>query len=183
MSDISWRTAELESLTSYFEYFTAVVIPLAFVFCITGPKKLAIFLLAIAGVASNSELQKYLTWSGVFSAVFILGANLGSRAWQNMCLKKQTYSGPLYAVVASIKAFLVGLLFPYFGYRGCEPGGQVALENTLKSALLVAIVFILSGFREFGQLFIVGSEVCAEGNECNAYIPSIGFHLFIEFDC
>lgn len=125
----------------------------------SGPKKIVIFLLAIAGAASDSVVQTSLTWAGTFFAIFILGSNLGSRAWHNMCLTKQRYSGPLYAVIASIKAFGIGLLFPYFGCRGCEPGGQVALENTLKSALIVAIVFILSGFREFGQIFIVGSDV------------------------
>jgi hypothetical protein len=116
-------------------------------------------MLAIAGSSTDSKLKIGITWFGVFFAVFIMFANLGSRAWQNLCLNKQKYAGPLRMVVALIKAFALGLIVPYFGSRGCEPGGRTALVNTLKSSLIVAIVFILSGFwQEFNDALLVQVE-------------------------
>mmetsp|Transcript_13854 Transcript_13854/g.19844 ORF Transcript_13854/g.19844 Transcript_13854/m.19844 type:complete len:510 (-) Transcript_13854:1428-2957(-) len=123
------------------------------------PKKLVVFMLAIAGASSNSTVKKGITWAGVFFAVFIMSANVGARAWGNMCLTKQKYSGPLYSVIAMIKAFVLGLFFPYFGSRGCEPGGHVALMNTLKSALIVAFVFIASGFwQQFNESILITTQ-------------------------
>ena len=125
----------------------------------TGPRKVLIFVLAMASAATGSEKQKYITLLGVIIAVYILFTNLGCRAWKNMCLKKQGYMGCFGAPLASFSAFLVGITFPYLGFREVESGGQTALENTIISAIFVALIFIVSDFDQVQKFILFGSEV------------------------
>jgi len=123
------------------------------------PRKVLIFVLAMASAATGSEKQKYITLLGVIIAVYILFTNLGCRAWKNMCLKKQGYMGCFGAPLASFSAFLVGITFPYLGFREVESGGQTALENTIISAIFVALIFIVSDFDQVQKFILFGSEV------------------------
>jgi len=42
---------------------------------------------------------------------------------------------------------------------GIQVGGEAAMESVMKSAILVAIIFVVSDYDEIQKFLVVGSEV------------------------
>jgi hypothetical protein len=74
------------------------------------------------------------------------------------------YNGPLSLSVGYVLAAIAGMVFPYMGHREIEAGGKRALESVLTSALIVALVFVLSDYDEIQKLIVLGSEACPQGS-------------------
>ncbi|KAI2499472.1 hypothetical protein MHU86_14992 [Fragilaria crotonensis] len=124
-------------------------------------RKIATLLLAFAGAATGDG-QKYMTIIGIFIMAGLLLANLGSRAWHFMKWKPISYHGPFSPAVGYVIAMLSGFVLPFMGYREIEAGGKPALESVIGSALIVAIVFVLSDIDEIQNFIVVGSEACPQ---------------------
>ena len=124
-------------------------------------RKILTLVLALAGAATG-DVQKYMTISGICLTGAVLMANLGSRAWFFMKWRPFWYSGPFSQLLGYLAAIIAGLIFPYMGHREIEAGGKRALESVLTSAVVVAIVFVLSDFDEIQKLLVVGSEACPQ---------------------
>ncbi|WP_287287944.1 hypothetical protein, partial [Okeania sp. SIO2B9] len=60
-------------------------------------------------------------------------------------------------------------LTPYMGHREIEAGGKRALESIITSALIVAVVFVVSDFNEIQKLIVIGSETCRQ-DEVNVVV-------------
>ncbi|KAI2502160.1 hypothetical protein MHU86_12296 [Fragilaria crotonensis] len=131
-------------------------------------RKIATLLLAFAGAATGDG-QKYMTITGIFIMAGLLLANLGSRAWHFMKWKPISYRGPFSPAVGYVIAMLSGFVLPFMGYREIEAGGKPALESVIGSALIVAIVFVLSDIDEIQSFIVVGSEACPQ-NDVNVVV-------------
>ena len=123
-------------------------------------RKLDILILTIAAIIPDGIAKTNTTVIGVALTCVILCSNLGSRAWKNLKIKSLRYNGIGASLIAFIASVLVGLIVPYMGYHEIEAGGKRALEIVLRSALFVAIFFILSDFDEIQAFLISGSEKC-----------------------
>lgn len=127
------------------------------------PRKLVVFCLAIASAApQDSQTQRWITFTGILLAELVLIANLGSRAWYHMELNPLKYGGPFAPVVAFFFSVFAGLTIPYLGSRKVLSGGKAAMEGTIRNAILVAIVFVLSDIDEVQQFIVVGSDSCSQ---------------------
>ena len=124
-------------------------------------RKIATLLLAFAGAATGDG-QKYMTITGIFIMVALLLSNLGSRAWHFMKCKPISYRGPFSPALGYVTAILAGFVLPFMGYREVEAGGKPALESVIGSALIVAIVFVLSDIDEIQNFIVLGSEACPQ---------------------
>lgn len=122
-------------------------------------RKLVVLSLALAG-ATSGVLQKYMTIGGIFYAILVLLANLGSRAWLFLKWKPLRYQGPGSGVLAYAAAVATGLVLPYMGHRSMEIGGKASVEHVIKSATVVALVFLASEFDQLQRFLIIGSEQC-----------------------
>lgn len=117
-----------------------------------------VFVLSLAG-ASTGALQRVLTLFGVTMACSVVLANLGSRSWLFLRWKPLSLGGPVEPVIAFFAAIAAGIVVPYMGHRKVEAGGKVAILSVLKSALIVAIVFVISDYDGIQRILVVGSEV------------------------
>ena len=126
-------------------------------------KKAILFCLAIAG-ATHGAVQSTLTFIGIILACLALLANLGSRSWHFMGWRPLSYNGPCAAAVAYFVSVLTGICLPFLGHRSVTAGGKAAIETVMKSALLVAFLFIVSDFDEVQKILVVGSEVSVVGH-------------------
>lgn len=131
---------------------------LLFQFSSDWPRKLIVFVLAMAGAAEGLA-QKYLTVFGVAFACGVFATNLGSRAWYNLNLRPVEYSGYGCLYVSTVVALCTGLTVPYLGFREVTVGGQTAMITIIKSAVIVAILFMVSDIDYVQKFIIVGSEV------------------------
>jgi hypothetical protein len=121
-------------------------------------RKVLLLCLTLAGAAEGT-MQRVLTLAGISLACMVLLANLGSRAWHFLGWQAQRYNGMSASLVAYMAAVATGMLLPYMGHRDIEVGGKAAMEYVIKTALLVAAVFVISDFDEVQKFIIVGSEV------------------------
>ena len=121
-------------------------------------RKIVIFCLATAG-ATTGTLQSTLTLVGIALACLTLLANLGSRAWHFLGWRPFRYNGPFALLAGYVMAVFTGLMIPYLGHRRMSDGGKAAMEAVVKSALLVAVCFILSDYDDIQKFLVVGSEV------------------------
>lgn len=121
-------------------------------------RQVLIFSLALGG-STTGRTQVVLTLFGISLTCAVLLANLGSRAWGFLKWKPLAFGGPLEPIIAYAAAIAVGIAVPYMGHRQTEAGGKTAMESVLKSAILVAIVFVLSDYDDFQQFLVIGSEV------------------------
>lgn len=104
--------------------------------------------LALAGAATG-QMQIVLTLLGISGACIVLLANLGCRAWHFLGWKPQRYHGLSASLVAYFAAIATGIVFPYMGHRDIEVGGgKAAMEYVIKTALTVAVIFVISDFDE-----------------------------------
>lgn len=123
-------------------------------------RKLDILILTIAAIIPDGISKTYTTVAGVAFTCMILCSNLGSRAWKNLQLNSLRYNGIGASIVVYMASILIGFAVPYMGYHEIEAGGKRALEVVLRSALFVAIFFIVSDFDEVQSFLISGSEKC-----------------------
>jgi len=123
-------------------------------------RKLDVLILTIAAIIPDGIAKTNTTVIGVGLTCMILCSNLGSRAWKNLQLNALRYNGIGASIVAYIASILIGFTVPYMGYHEIEAGGKKALEIVLRSALFVAIFFIISDFDEVQSFIISGSEKC-----------------------
>jgi hypothetical protein len=121
-------------------------------------RKVLVFCLAVAG-ATTGKLQAALTLGGIGAACMSLTANLGARAWHFLHWKPMRYRGPGADLVAYGLAIATGVFLPYVGHRTISSGGKGALESVIRSALLVAVLFLISDYDEIQSFLVVGSEV------------------------
>jgi hypothetical protein len=121
-------------------------------------RKVLLLCLALAG-AAEGNVQRVLTLAGISLACIVLLANLGSRAWHFLAWKPQQYNGRGGSLVAYMAAVVTGIFVPYMGHRDIEMGGKAAMEYVIKTALLIAVVFVVSDVDEVQKFIIVGSEV------------------------
>jgi hypothetical protein len=121
-------------------------------------RKTLLLCLALAGAAEGTT-QRVLTFTGISLACMVLLANLGSRAWHFLGWHPQRYNGMSASIVAYTAAVATGIFIPYMGHRDIEVGGKAAMEYVIKTALLVAVVFVISDIDEVQKFIIVGSEV------------------------
>jgi hypothetical protein len=123
-------------------------------------RKAVVLILALAGVARDLP-QQILTMVGVALSMIVLCANLGSRAWLFMRWQPQRYDGCGASLVAYIGAVVTGLVFPFMGHRSIEVGGKAAVEYVIRTAVIVAIVFVASDIDQVQKFLVIGSEVRA----------------------
>lgn len=121
-------------------------------------RKLVLFTLAFASATSHWGL----TMAGVVGAMILLLANLGARSWHALGWRPLRYTGPGSFWIAYLLAVGTGLVFPYMGHATIATGGKGAMEYVLRTAVLVAVVFILSDIDELQRFLVVGSEVTNE---------------------
>ena len=125
------------------------------------PRKAIVFLLIMASAAPpNSATQRWITLAGVISAILVLAANIGSRAWVHLKLNPLAYAGPGAVILAFLAAVFTGIVVPFVGHREVRAGGKAAMEVVLRSAFLSAVVFVFSDVDAVQQFVIVGSEKC-----------------------
>jgi hypothetical protein len=122
-------------------------------------RKVVIFALALAG-ATDGVLQKVLTYGGIVGACVIMLANLGARSWHFLRWKPIRYNGMGSFGLAYILAVVTGLLVPYMGHRSISVGGKSAMEYVMKTAFVVAAIFVLSDLDEIQKFLVIGSENC-----------------------
>jgi len=122
-------------------------------------RKIILFCLALAG-ATTGWLRSFLTILGVVGAIVIMLANLGARSWRFLRWKPLRYDGFGSFFVAYVLAVTTGLMLPYMGHRKIATGGKGAMEYVLKTAVIVAIVFVVSDLDEIQQFLVVGSQFC-----------------------
>lgn len=122
-----------------------------------GPKKLVLIALAFAGAATGS-LQVVLTIGGITGALILLLANLGARAWHFMRWTPLHYTGRGSFFLAYVLAVMTGLVLPYMGHRSIAVGGKGAMEYVIVTALIVAVVFVLSDYDDLQKFLVYGSE-------------------------
>jgi hypothetical protein len=120
-------------------------------------RKLVLLALALAGTA-NGSLQVILTIGGITGALLILLANLGARAWYFMRWKPLHYTGRGSFFIAFVLAVMTGVVLPYMGHRSIAVGGKGAMEYVIRTALIVAIVFVISDYDELQKFLVFGSE-------------------------
>lgn len=72
-------------------------------------------------------------------------------------MQYDAFGAPILAYFAAIGA---GLLFPYMGHREIEAGGKAAIESTIRTAVLVAIIFLVTDTDEVKEHIIVGASQC-----------------------
>jgi hypothetical protein len=150
-------------------------------------RKGVLFMLAVAG-ATQGVLQTVLTAGGIIGACLILLANLGARSWHFLRWKPVKYSGPGSFTLAFFLAVATGFLLPYMGHRSISIGvsgiivgtkdcvnfeqsshaivseqGKGAMEYVLKTAMMVAVVFVVTDFDDLQRYLVVGSEVRLRG--------------------
>eukprot|EP00522_Entomoneis_paludosa_P012905 CAMPEP_0172444002 /NCGR_PEP_ID=MMETSP1065-20121228/4160_1 /TAXON_ID=265537 /ORGANISM="Amphiprora paludosa, Strain CCMP125" /LENGTH=499 /DNA_ID=CAMNT_0013194419 /DNA_START=77 /DNA_END=1577 /DNA_ORIENTATION=- len=123
-------------------------------------RKVAIFLLATAGSASDDSTRGWITISGIALACILALANLGSRAWHFMGWKPMPYAGPLHSTLAFLGAIATGIMFPYMGHRKVHVGGRPAMEHVISTAVIVGLIFAISDIDEVQRYLVVGSEDC-----------------------
>jgi hypothetical protein len=104
-------------------------------------------------------LQTVLTAGGIAGAVLILLANLGARSWLFLRWRPIKYYGPGSFLLSFVLAVATGFLLPYMGHRSIAIGGKGAMEYVLKTAMLVAVVFVVSDYDDLQKFLVVGSEV------------------------
>jgi hypothetical protein len=121
-------------------------------------KRWVIFSLAAAGAAQGS-IRTVLACSGVSAACMVLLANIGSRAWFFLRWKPLQYQGFGSTALAYFFAICIGIILPYMGHRHVVVGGKGAIEYIIQTAILVAVVFVLSDFDAIQQVVVAGSEV------------------------
>ena len=121
-------------------------------------RKLVLFSLALAG-ATVGMLKTVLTMGGILGALLILLANLGARSWHFLRWKPLRYNGRGSFLLSFILAVGTGLFLPYMGHRSIAVGGKGAMEYVLKTAVIVAVVFVLSDYDELQKFLVVGSQV------------------------
>jgi len=125
-----------------------------------GLRKLVLFMLALAG-ATKGTFKTFLTMGGIIGAMLILLANLGARSWHFLRWKPIRYNGVGSFLLAYVLAIVTGLLLPYMGHRSIAIGGKGAMEYVLKTATIVALIFVISDYDELQKFLVVGSEVNA----------------------
>jgi len=122
-------------------------------------RKIILFCLAVAS-ATTGWLRSFLTILGVLGAVIIMLANLGSRSWHFLRWKPLRYDGFGAFFFAYFLAIMTGLMLPYMGHRRVATGGKGAMEYVLKTAVTVAIVFVVSDVDGIQKFIVIGSEFC-----------------------
>jgi len=121
-------------------------------------RKLVLLALALAAAASGT-LQSVLTIVGIVGAILILLANLGARSWHFLRWKPLHYNGCGSFLLAYVLAIITGMMLPYMGHRTVAIGGKGAMEYVLKTAMIVAVVFVVSDFDEIQKFLVLGSDV------------------------
>ena len=121
-------------------------------------RKILVFCLALSS-ATTGRLQYIMTFFGISLACAVLLANLGSRAWGFLGWRPFTRGGIFEPIIAYLIAIAVGITIPYMGHREVGAGGQAAMESVLRSAVIVAFIFVLSDYDEFQKFLVIGSEV------------------------
>mmetsp|Transcript_25420 Transcript_25420/g.60086 ORF Transcript_25420/g.60086 Transcript_25420/m.60086 type:complete len:752 (-) Transcript_25420:181-2436(-) len=136
-------------------------------------RKAMILCLAIAASSDPyGKSRKVFTLLGLTMACCILLANLGARSWKFLGWKPSLAStyfgnctgnavvGIIEPIIAYFMAIMAGIVFPYLGHREVKVGGTVAVESIIRIAIVVAGLFILSGYDEVQKFLVVGSEDC-----------------------
>jgi hypothetical protein len=118
-------------------------------------RKVVLFTLAFASATNHWGL----TMIGVVGAIILLLANLGARSWHALGWRPLRYTGFGSFWVAYLLAVGTGFVFPYMGHSTIAMGGKGALEYVLRTAVLVAVVFVLSDIDELQRFVVIGSEV------------------------
>ncbi len=133
----------------------------------------------IAGT-TQGHLQRTLILIALSAACVLFLANLGCRAWYYLKWKPLAYNGPFANVLAYILAVGTGVVVPYMGHREVEVGGKAALESVLTSAVLVAVIFVVSAFAEVKKFIVLGLEVRGgfEKFECSTLYLILMFFYF-----
>jgi len=127
------------------------------------PKKGVPLILAIASAIPSDNIgQSILTLFGISWALVLLAANLGCRVWFNLGLNPVTYSFYGSSSVSLILATVLGLFVPYIGNRSMEASELTRISSVVSSAMIVALVFLISGFPDVYKYLIVGSEDCSQ---------------------
>lgn len=98
--------------------------------------------------------------AGVIGAILLLLANLGARSWHALRWRPLRYTGFGSFWIAYLLAIGTGFAFPYMGHNAISTGGKGAMEYVLRTAIIVAVVFVLSDIDELQNFLVVGSEVC-----------------------
>jgi hypothetical protein len=139
-------------------------------------RKILVFCLAMSG-AVTGRTQYIMTFFGISLACAVLLANLGSRAWGFMGLRPLAVGGIFEPILAYLAAICIGIIVPYMGHREVGAGGKAAMESVLRSAVIIAVVFVLSDYDDFQQFLVIGSEVRKKRRWFQS-IPSISFPDF-----
>ena len=140
------------------------------------PRKLVVFMLAItATMEEGSAYQRYCTLVGIGSAMILLAANLGSRAWYfmkwkpiklgggggNCCSTVISHMSPM---ISLFIATLTGLIFPYMGFGKIQAGGKAAVQLVIVNCIIVAICFVASDLDVLQEFIVLGSQACNQDN-------------------
>jgi len=128
-------------------------------------RKAIVLCLALAGAAGGTT-QTVLTLIGIGGACVVLLSNIGSRSWHFLKWKPIRYQGPGAPVVAYLSSVAAGIAVPYMAHREIEIGGKAAMQHVLKTALIVAVIFVVSDVDALQQFLIIGSEVSVEDHLC-----------------
>ena len=129
-------------------------------------RKLVLLALALAG-ATNGSLQVLLTIGGITGALSLLLANLGARAWHFLRWKPLHYTGRGSFFIAFVLAVMTGVVLPYMGHRSIAVGGKGAMEYVIRTALIVALVFVISDYDELQKFLVFGSESSEVCQRCS----------------
>lgn len=133
------------------------------------PRKFVVLALAVcSSMEAGSDYQRYATLTGISTAIVLLAANLGSRAWYFMKWKPLKSGGAMSTFLAPaislLVAALVGLIFPYVGFTRIQAGGKSAVQLVIANCLLVAVLFVASDLDVAQRFIVVGSEACDQNN-------------------
>ena len=130
-------------------------------------RKAIILLLALAS-AARGKTQVIFSMLGVLFTCVILLSNLGARVWYFFQWQPlNSFNGnPISSLLAYMTAVVTGLALPFLGQRTAAVGGKPAVESILRSALLVAAVFVITDFESIRKFIIVGTEVRIVSGVC-----------------
>lgn len=114
----------------------------------------------VLGASTVGWWQTAFKGIGVILACLLLMINIGSRSWYFLDLssfKRDRIGGN--SIMPFLLSIFTGFSLSFLSSRVSASGGQRSIEHIVLSAVVIAVVMIVSSFERFQKLIIMDDEV------------------------